>query len=107
LTTLNAIADEKLRENALKMGDLICAKLKAELADTQGVVTIRHTGLMIGVELNKPCAELVQMALSEKLLINVTAEKVVRLLPPLVINEAESLELVARLAKLIKQFLSS
>ncbi len=106
LTTLNAIKDENLRENALKMGDLICDQLKAELADTQGVMAIRHAGLMIGIELSKPCAEIVHMALSEKLLINVTAEKVVRLLPPLVINETESLELVARLSQLIKQFLS-
>ena len=106
LTTLNAIADERLRENALQMGDLICEKLKAELAGTKGVAVIRHAGLMIGIELDKPCAELVKMALEAQLLINVTAEKVVRLLPPLVINEAESLELVTRLSKLIKHFLS-
>ena len=106
LTTLNAIADERLRENALQIGDLICEKLKAELAGTKGVAVIRHAGLMIGIELDKPCAELVKMALEAQLLINVTAEKVVRLLPPLVINEAESLELVTRLSKLIKQFLS-
>ena len=106
LTTLNVIEDENLRGNALKMGDLICERLKAELADTKGVVVIRHAGLMIGIELDKPCAEIVKMALETQLLINVTAEKVVRLLPPLVINEAESLELAARLSKLIKQFLS-
>jgi len=106
LTTLNAIADERLRENALQIGDLICEKLKAELAGTKGVAVIRHAGLMIGIELDKPCAELVKMALEAQLLINVTAEKVVRLLPPLVINEAESLELVTRLSKLIKHFLS-
>ena len=106
LTTLNAIEDERLRENALQMGDLICEKLKAELASTKGVVVIRHAGLMIGIELDRPCAELVKMALEAKLLINVTAEKVVRLLPPLVINETESLELVKRLSVLIKQFLS-
>ncbi|MES2636616.1 MAG: aspartate aminotransferase family protein [Pseudomonadota bacterium] len=106
LTTLNAIKDENLRENALTMGDLICEKLKAELAGTKGVVVVRHAGLMIGIELDKPCAEIVKMALEAQLLINVTAEKVVRLLPPLVINEAESLELAARLSQLIKKFLS-
>ena len=106
LATLNIIAEEKLRENAQKMGDLIVASLKAELANEKGVTNIRNAGLMIGVELDRPCAELVKMALDAKLLINVTAEKVVRLLPPLVINEAEANELVARLSKLIKAFLN-
>ena len=110
LATLNAIQDEKLRENAHKMGDLICTQLRATLSDVagaaKGVVSIRNVGLMIGLELDRPCAELVKMALETKLLINVTAEKVVRLLPPLVINEAEANELAARLSVLIKQFLS-
>ena len=107
LTTLNAIADEKLRENAQKMGDLIRTGLQAELANAKGVVVVRNAGLMIGIELDRPCSDLVKMALANKLLINVTAEKVVRLLPPLVINEAEAKELVTRLAALIKQFLSA
>jgi acetylornithine/N-succinyldiaminopimelate aminotransferase len=107
LTTLNAIESEKLRENALKMGDLIRSSLQTEFANTKGVAMVRNAGLMIGVELDRPCAELVKMALEKKLLINVTAEKVVRLLPPLVINEMEAKELVMRLAALIKQFLSA
>ena len=107
LITLNVIADEKLRENAQKMGDLIRTGLQAELANAKGVVVVRNAGLMIGIELDRPCADLVKMALANKLLINVTAEKVVRLLPPLVINEAEAKELVTRLAALIKQFLSA
>jgi acetylornithine/N-succinyldiaminopimelate aminotransferase len=106
LATLNAIADEKLLENAQKMGDLIVAGLKNELASEKGVQVIRNAGLMIGIELDRPCAELVKMALETKLLINVTADKVVRLLPPLIINEAEAKELVTRLAKLIKVFLN-
>jgi len=106
LTTLNVIQDDKLRENAQKMGDLIVAQLRMALADIQGVVAIRNAGLMIGVELDRPCADLVKMALETKLLINVTAEKVVRLLPPLVINEAEANELAIRLSALIMQFLS-
>ena len=106
LATLNAIKDEYLRENALKMGDLIVKTLTTELVDTKGVAVIRHAGLMIGIELDKPCADIVKMALETHLLINVTADKVVRLLPPLIINEAEAIELATRLAKLIKQFLS-
>ncbi len=107
LTTLNVIADEKLRENAQKMGDLIHQEIKAALKDIPSVKVVRNAGLMVGIELDRPCSELVKMALEDKLLINVTAEKVVRLLPPLVINEAEVRELVTRLSKLIRQFLNA
>ena len=106
LTTLSVIEAERLRENALAMGDVICNGLRAALSGVSGVTVIRNAGLMIGVELDRPCGDLVKMALENKLLINVTAEKVVRLLPPLVINEAEAKELVSRLSILIKQFLS-
>ena len=105
LVTLKTIEEEALRENALKMGDVICNGLRAALNGLAGVVVIRNAGLMIGVELGRPCGDLVKMALADKLLINVTAEKVVRLLPPLVINEAEANELATRLAALIKKFL--
>jgi acetylornithine aminotransferase len=106
LTTLKAIEEENLRENAQQMGDLICNGLRAALNGLAGVVVIRNAGLMIGIELDRPCADLVKMALEDKLLINVTAEKVVRLLPPLIINQAEVNELVSRLAALIKTFLN-
>ena len=106
LTTLKAIEEEKLRENAQQMGDFICNGLRAALNGLAGVVVIRNAGLMIGIELDRPCADLVKMALEDKLLINVTAEKVVRLLPPLIINQAEANELVSRLAALIKTFLN-
>ncbi|HSI43417.1 MAG TPA: aspartate aminotransferase family protein [Methylotenera sp.] len=107
LATLNIIEEEKLRENAEKIGDLIVNGLNTELKGTKGLVTIRHAGLMIGIELNRPCADLVKMALADKLLINVTADNVVRLLPPLVMNEAEANTLVQKLAALIKTFLSA
>lgn len=107
LATLNIIEEEKLRENAEKIGDLITDGLNAALKDTKGLVTIRHAGLMVGIELDRPCAELVKMALADKLLINVTADNVVRLLPPLVMNEAEANTLVQKLAALIKTFLSA
>jgi acetylornithine/N-succinyldiaminopimelate aminotransferase len=106
MTTLETIEIEKLRENALAMGDAICNGLRAALNGLAGVVVIRNAGLMIGVELDRPCAELVKMALEDKLLINVTAEKVVRLLPPLIINQTEADELVSRLAPMIKTFLN-
>ncbi len=107
LATLNIIEEEKLRENAEKIGNLITDGLNAELKNTKGLVTIRHAGLMVGIELDRPCAELVKMALADKLLINVTADNVVRLLPPLVMNESEANILVQKLATLIKTFLSA
>jgi acetylornithine aminotransferase len=61
---------------------------------------------MVGIELDQPCGELTKLALDEGLLINVTADKVIRLLPPLVIKEEEALELVERLSKVIKNFLA-
>jgi acetylornithine aminotransferase len=106
LATLKAIEEDGLRENSEKIGHLIHAGLEAEFNGTKGVTAIRNAGLMIGIELDRPCADLVKMALAAKLLINVTAENVVRLLPPLVMNEAEANELVLRLAALIKAFLA-
>jgi acetylornithine aminotransferase len=66
---------------------------------------IRHAGLMIGIELDRPCAELIKIALEAKLLINVTADRVIRLLPPLVINAEESQILFTQLSTIIKTFL--
>jgi acetylornithine aminotransferase len=106
LATLNIIEEEGIRENAEKIGNLIREGFAAEFKDTAGVVTVRNAGLMIGIELDRPCGDLVKMALAEKLLINVTADKVVRLLPPLVMNEAEAKELVSRLSALVKAFLA-
>ncbi len=107
LATLNIIEEDGLRENAEKIGNLICEGFNVEFKNTKGVVVIRNAGLMIGIELDRPCGDLVNMALEANLLINVTADKVVRLLPPLVMSEAEAKELVQRLAVVIKAFLDS
>lgn len=107
LATLNIVEEEGLRENAEKIGNFIREGFNAEFKDTKGVVTVRNAGLMIGVELDRPCGDLVKMALEDKLLINVTADSVVRLLPPLVINEDEAKILVQRLSAVIKTFLST
>lgn len=107
LATLNAIELDGLRENAEKIGNLIRDGFISEFNGISAVVQVRNAGLMIGIELDRPCANLVQLALEAKLLINVTAEKVVRLLPPLVMNEDEAHELVQRLSAVIKVFLSS
>ena len=69
------------------------------------VTEIRGMGLMIGVELKEPCGELVKQALDAGLVINVTADNVIRMLPPLVMSEAEGREVVERLVPLVKAFL--
>ncbi|MGE5491558.1 MAG: aspartate aminotransferase family protein [Actinomycetota bacterium] len=107
LTTIETIEQEGLMARAERIGALLRQSFKESLAGLSGVVDIRGQGLMIGVELDRPCGELVQRALDAGLLINVTADKVVRLLPPLVFGEAEAKELVERLTPLIKQFLSA
>lgn len=105
LATLEAIEQERLRENAEAMGDLIAAEMRAALAGVKGLVTVRNAGLMIGIELDKPCGDLVKQALEAGLLINVTNDKVVRLLPPLIMNATEAKQLVGILAPLIRSFL--
>ncbi len=106
-TTLDIILEENLRENANVMGDFIHQQLAKAFDGEEAVVNIRHAGLMIGVELNQPCSDLVKLALKSKLLINVTADNVVRLLPALVMNREEAQLLVDKLTVLIKTFLET
>jgi acetylornithine aminotransferase len=105
LATLDAIEQEKLRENAETIGNYICDAIRQAVTGVSGVVTVRNSGLMIGIELDRPCGDLVMQALDAGLLINVTADKVVRLLPPLVMKQNEAQQLVDILALLIKNFL--
>lgn len=105
LTTLNTIEQERLIPHAEQLGNWLNAEFKARLEGIAGVVVIRNAGLMIGVELDRPCTELVATALNNGLLINVTAEKVVRLLPPLVMQQDEAQQLVDVLCALIVEFL--
>jgi acetylornithine/N-succinyldiaminopimelate aminotransferase len=106
LATLGTIEQEKLRENALVIGKLICDGLQQKLDGVAGITTIRNAGLMIGIELDRPCLDLVKQALDAGLLINVTAEKVIRLLPPLVMSKQEAGQLVEILSGLIRKFLA-
>jgi acetylornithine/N-succinyldiaminopimelate aminotransferase len=87
------------------MGAFIQKGFAANFSETPEVVVVRNAGLMIGIELDQPCGELVNMALAEKLLINVAGDKVVRLLPPLVINQAEATILIERLSKVIHAYI--
>jgi acetylornithine aminotransferase len=105
LTTLQVMEDDKLLANAAAVGAFIRADLLHRLEGLAGVVEIRGQGLMIGIELDRPCGELVKRALEQKLLINVTNDTVVRLLPPLVMTRDEAAQLTEQLAGLIRGFL--
>jgi acetylornithine aminotransferase len=106
LATLEAIEEEHLMENAERIGGILLAGLREGLAGRAGVVEVRGHGLMIGVELDRPCGELVGQALAAGLLINVTMDNVVRLLPPLVMSEAEARQVLAILVPLVREFLA-
>ena len=95
---------EEMRNHVSDIGDYLQAGLRERLADAQHVVEVRGRGLMVGVELNSPCAGLVKQALDQGLLINVTAERVVRLLPPLIISRQEVDALLDILCPLILQW---
>jgi acetylornithine/N-succinyldiaminopimelate aminotransferase len=105
VTTLDTMQDEGLVANAVKVGDAIRNGLAASLAGVEGVVEIRGMGMMIGVELDRPCGEIVKMALARGLVTNVTAENVIRILPPLVMSEVEGRQVVERLAPIVREFL--
>ncbi len=105
--TIDAMKAENLLENASKVGRVIRDGLATGLAGTAGYVEVRGMGMMIGVELDRPCAEIINLSLERGLVLNVTAENVVRLLPPLVMSEAEGRELVGILVPVIKAFLAT
>ncbi|MBD5801648.1 Acetylornithine aminotransferase [Azoarcus sp. Aa7] len=106
LATLAEIEDKALRDNAVRVGAAICNGMREALAGVAGVVDIRGRGLMIGIELDRPCGDLVRQALDAGLLINVTAERVIRLLPALVFTEQDAGTLVSALAPLVRKFLA-
>jgi acetylornithine/N-succinyldiaminopimelate aminotransferase len=106
LETLKILEADGLLANAAAMGERLRAGLARELQGTAGVVTIRGQGLMIGIELDRACAPIVGKALAARLLVNVTQERVVRLLPPLIINSTECDEIVARLVPVVRGFLA-
>jgi len=107
LTTIDVIEQDDLLGNAERIGLLIRQLFAEALAGVKGVVDIRGHGLMIGLELDRPCGALVGKALAAGLLINVTADTVMRFLPPLIFSESDARELVERTAPLIKEFLAA
>lgn len=106
LTTLEVIEKDGLLGHAQRMGEVLKEELGRSLAGVAGVRDIRGVGLMVGVELDRPCGDIVKRALAAGLVTNVTAERVIRILPALVIKEAEVRQIAALLAPIVKAFLA-
>lgn len=104
LAVNQALLDEQLIDNAQKMGDFLLEGLRQGLAGCGAVVSIRGQGLMIGVELNQPCTELLDKAREKGVLINIAAGKVIRLLPCLTISQEEAALIVTVVTELIREY---
>jgi len=107
IETLRIMEEDGLLANAAAVGAHLRAGLERELDGVKGIVEYRGQGLMIGIELDRPCGDLLKQACDAGLLISVTADRVVRLLPPLIMTTAEADQVVAILAPLIKKFLAA
>ena len=105
LATLDAIEEENLLENVRVRGESIRSGLRQALASVPGVVDIRGEGMMIGIELDRPCVELVGVARDAGVLVNVTSDTVIRLVPPLIYGETEVNVLVAAVSGMVKNYL--
>ena len=106
VTTIQVMEEEQLLSQADHVGKHLMAALKHELGDVKGVKEIRGEGLMIGVELDRPCGVILTRAMEAGLLLSVTADTVVRLLPPLIFTTEQADDLVVILAPIVRQFLS-
>jgi len=104
LAVLIVMDEDNLIEQAIQKGNVICSGFTERLKKNMHVVDIRHKGLMIGIELDKPCSDLVKLALDQHLLINVTNETTIRLLPPLIIDNQQINLLIDILSTLIDEF---
>jgi acetylornithine aminotransferase len=104
--TLKIMEEDGLLANAEKVGAHLRAALEREIGSLPGVVEIRGQGLMIGIELNRPCGEILGQAMEAGLLLSVTADTVIRLLPPLIIGTEQADRIVALLAPLVRAALA-
>ena len=104
--TIRIMEEDKLLDNAATVGAHLKAALQRELGSLPGVKDIRGQGLMLGVELDRPCGELIGLAAEAGLLLSVTADSVIRLVPPLILSAAEADQIVAILTPLVKQLLA-
>ncbi|MFI4929105.1 MAG: aspartate aminotransferase family protein [Burkholderiales bacterium] len=106
IETMRIVAEDKLLDNAALVGERIKKGFEREWSGVQGIVEIRGQGLMLGIELDRPCGDLLNKAAEAGLLISVTADTVIRLLPPLIMTPAEGDQVVRILAPLVREFLA-
>ena len=104
LKVVELLESGNIYQRAVSIGDIIMQGLTTELSDVAHVKEIRGCGCMIGIELTKPCQPLYTEALKQGLIINVTADSVVRLLPPMIMTDTEAQQVVSILAPLIRDF---
>ena len=107
LAVIDTMEKDNLAARAAELGERIRSGFSARLGQLPGVVDIRGRGLMMGIELAAPCGQLVQSALEQGLLINVTAGSVIRMLPPLIISDADAELLIDGISGLVEQFLDA
>ena len=105
--TLRIMQEEHLLDNAAQVGAYLKTQLQQAFASTAGVVEVRGHGLMLGIELDRPCGELLQRGLERGVLFSVTADRVVRLVPPLILSRQEADQLVALLVPMIQEFVQA
>lgn len=104
LAVIETLEQDRLDRRAATLGARIVAGLQAGLAGQPAVKGVRGRGLMIAVELDRPCRDVMEIALSRQLLVNVTAERMIRLLPPLILTDDEADQIVQRLVASITEF---
>ncbi len=105
LAVVEVMEKENLAARAAELGDYFVAQFKEKLSGVAGVKDVRGKGLMLGIQLERDCGELVKQGLAKGILINVTAGNVVRLLPPLVITQQQADEIIAKVTELVRDFL--
>jgi acetylornithine aminotransferase len=103
LTTIDVMEEDRLLDNATAMGNLIMDGIRREMAGDRGLIVVRGNGLLICIELDRPCGDIVGKALKAGLVLNVTADSVVRLLPPLIFNREQAELTVASLAPILRE----
>jgi acetylornithine aminotransferase len=107
IETIRIMEEDGLLLNATEVGAYLKQALQNQLGQLAGVKDVRGQGLMIGVELEKPCSVLTERAAQAGLLLSVTADSVIRLVPPLIITKQEADEVMSRLVPLVREFLAS
>jgi len=103
---VSVLTEQKLDQRAAELGEMMFTKFTENLSEVDGVTEIRSAGMMFAIQLNRPCTELVKAALDQNLLINVTADSVIRLLPPLIITNEQANTIVEKITSLVTQFLA-